>query len=393
MKLVGTSPDGTGTYKWYELIDSPTALFTGNEFETPPLDKSTSYFVSRVTDLGCEGDRMEVVAGIAPFMPVVTPHYEKAVICKNESHKILLDGAPAGSTYYWYETPVSTTPMYEGEEFETGPLTDSRNYFVRVIGPQGCISDGAFVAAAVDNSSPSAATANPLGGTICQNDASTITLANPQPNTTYRWYGEATGGEKLSEGMTFTSDVIDESTLYYVAAVNSFGCEGSRAPVTTNVIEVAEPSIDSSLPGVLKSSASVNNQWYLEGELLDGDVDQVLEVQAAGLYTVRVSFQGCEAWSGSIYKGDIITSLEDESRVIKLYPNPASEVLTIHVLGSDPVRGQLYDEGGRSIGDLSLVQVDGGWKGELDVRSFAKGLYLLRLSSVSKSVTHKVIIR
>jgi hypothetical protein len=70
---LSASSSGEGIYKWYETIDANASIFEGAEFETPVLEKTKTYYVSLVTDAGCESSRTAVEATIINFeTPVIT---------------------------------------------------------------------------------------------------------------------------------------------------------------------------------------------------------------------------------------------------------------------------------------------------------------------------------
>lgn len=60
------APD-SGAYRWYENQSSSVSIAEGEQFVTPILDKSKTYFVSIVNALGCEGAKIPVVAEVNNF--------------------------------------------------------------------------------------------------------------------------------------------------------------------------------------------------------------------------------------------------------------------------------------------------------------------------------------
>jgi hypothetical protein len=285
-----------------------------------------------------------------------------------------------------------------GTSYETGALTASTNLKVSAVGPQGCESVAELFEVLVDDSNPSANVAfNVNGGAqICQDTEAEVEITNPVAGMTYRWYESSSGTEAIHEGTTLPATTYADNQSYYLGAVNANGCEttaAARKQVDVQVVKFTEPEIDNSTYGVLSSSTAQAYQWYVNGEPISGEVDQSIRVLDPGHYAVQVDLLGCEAWSNTIFTTDLITSLSDESRIIRFFPNPTSDKITVHVLGNEPVSGQLLDDQGRAISSIHMMQGDNQWSGELDVRSFARGLYLLRLSSGTRSVTHKVILK
>lgn len=82
---------------------------------------------------------------------------------------------------------------------------------------------------------PVAPTVNP--GSNC-GPGSVILSANRAPTGGgYVWYNSATGGTSLhsSPGGTYTTQVLDSTTTFYVAAVSNSGCESPRTSVTATI--------------------------------------------------------------------------------------------------------------------------------------------------------------
>lgn len=398
ISFTNTSSSGVGNFLWFESPAQDAiavATVASGETYSPAVFKNTTYYVRYSPVPGCVGDAVEVQASVITFNPALTISSASAFVCKGQSHTLTVSGAPAGSRYIWYDISGDSVGM--GTSFSTGALMTSTNYKVAAYGPDGCKSDLKLLVAEVDESSPSVNVSHSLSGaTICQDTEVDVTLTNTDPGLIYRWYESGSSTAPIYEGTTLPATVYGDNQSYFVGAVNTHGCEtasASRKEIKVTVTKFAEPVLDNSVYGVLKSTTAQAYQWYVNGDPLAGEQDQTIRVFDPGYYAVKVDLQGCEAWSNTIFTTDMITSLTDESRVIRFFPNPVSDKLTVHVLGNEPITGQLLDEQGRSIAAVQLMQGDGQWSGELDVRSLARGFYLLRLSSGTRSVTHKVIIK
>jgi len=108
---------GVGSsYNWYASIDDvdPISSQSNNEFITPPIDVSTSYFVSIVNENGCESlDRFEVLAEIVNLeIPDIMYDNRQGVISTSveaESYQWYKDGIPIEG-----ETGISYTLLEVG---------------------------------------------------------------------------------------------------------------------------------------------------------------------------------------------------------------------------------------------------------------------------------------
>jgi hypothetical protein len=398
MTFTAVAEDGQGKFFWYataDLSEAPLDTTNSGENFVRTLSKGTTFFVRYSPSAGCLRDAMEVHGDTYTFNPALQISSTSDAMCEGQSNFLTVSGAPQGASYKWFDKNdnlLSTTP-----NLSTGPVTKESLFKVMAYDEMGCASSTKlFVPNIMAVPDVSTVTASLGAPSICQDTEAQVTITNPLPGATYRWYESKTSPRYVYEGQTLPSTQYASTQSYFLAAVNSIGCEtpaAARKEVAVAVKNFAEPVIEMPYYGVLKSSYSSGNQWYLNGEALEGEVAESLRIMNPGYYSVLITKDGCQAGSGVIFTTDLITSISDESRVIRFFPNPVSDKLTVHVLGDEPVTGQLLDEQGRSIATIQLMQGDGQWSGELDVRSLARGFYLLRLSSGTRSVTHKVIIK
>lgn len=382
-----------GTFKWYETATSVEVIGNQSVYETASLMKTRKYYVSLTTASGCEGPRTEVLAQVSNYSPVLSADngLSGKQICPQGSYTFTASGAQGNSIYAWFDSNESQEPLIESDQFTTPSLSGSRTYFLAAKNEAGCYSDRVAVEAIVDNAEVKADVSYSYNE-ICRNDVTTVNLTGLKPNTIYRWYDSEASKIILNEGSTFSTDVIGDKVDYYVAAVNSNGCEGAqRKKVSVDVIQFPDPVINSD-GAELASNFEAGNQWYLEEELLAGQTGKTLVVETPGLYNLYVSYKGCSEWASPVLKNTLVTGLEDYSRTIELYPNPVSEVLSVRVLGNEPVKSTLFDARGVEM-PVNLKYESGEWRGDLDVRSLSKGMYFLRISSETKVITHKVIIK
>jgi hypothetical protein len=67
--LTSSGAPAGGSYHWYDKADAATPITgqSGSQFITPSLTKTLTYFVSAVNSIGCEGQRVPVVATIVNY--------------------------------------------------------------------------------------------------------------------------------------------------------------------------------------------------------------------------------------------------------------------------------------------------------------------------------------
>lgn len=79
-----------------------------------------------------------------------------------------------------------------------------------------------------------APTANTAGTTACATQTTTLTVNNPNPALTYRWYN-ATGTTLLATGTSYTTDPLTANIRFLLESSNANGCTSYRTPVEVTV--------------------------------------------------------------------------------------------------------------------------------------------------------------
>lgn len=74
-----------------------------------------------------------------------------------------------------------------------------------------------------------------------------------------------------------------------------------------------------------------------------------------------------------------------KSLYLEVYPNPATDRLSIDLQSSDPFQAQVYDLSGRILENKVFTR---GEQQDLDIRSLAKGFYLLRVLNLQTQEQH-----
>jgi hypothetical protein len=182
-------------------------------------------------------------------------------------------------------------------------VQSSGSYAVRVRGANGCTSTSATVTTVVN---PIPATPTITRSTtlpICSGDSMILTSSSSINN---QWLLNG----NIVNGATSQNLVVRTQGNYTVRVINNSACFATSSSVTVNVLPSPNtPSVGNTRPltfcsgdnTVLVSSEFSNNQWLLNGNLISGATGQILNVQNAGSYNVRVTnIFGCSATSSPI---------------------------------------------------------------------------------------------
>ncbi|HTE33052.1 MAG TPA: T9SS type A sorting domain-containing protein, partial [Chryseolinea sp.] len=209
--------------------------------------------------------------------------------------------------------------------------------------------------------------------------------------TLYNWYETEGDASPIADqhANEFTTPVLSKSKTYYVAAVNSLGCESERVPVKATITNLDLPSI-TAVGNTLSSSFPDGNQWYVDGLIIENATSQTLEVTASGVYTVVATKDHCSVTSEG--REMVVTGIaEFQSKYIHVYPNPTTEKVTIEVRSTDPaIEARLIHASGKELGSIILTGSDDIKSGEFTMTSLPDGVYLIRINEGHHVFTKKI---
>jgi hypothetical protein len=300
------------------------------------------------------------------------------------------EGAPSGGGYKWYLTEDATDPIAgeTGSSFITPSLAKTKTYFVSAVNSLGCEGGRMAVTATVTYAYDIAGV---TGATICGGESSSISATGAPEDGSYRWYVNQGSVEPIPNqtGATFTTSGLSATTTFYVAAVNSAGCEGLRVPVTVEV-SALEDAMITVVGDVLTSNSDSGNQWYLNGTAISGATGKNYTAKESGVYKLVVTNGTC---STEIEKEFAITGDIDiaGSKGYLLYPNPSNGIIYIEVATSDPVEVSVKTQLGTEIAAGALKQEGDIRKGQFDISGHGNGMYLVIIKKGEQTVVRKIV--
>jgi hypothetical protein len=157
-----------------------------------------------------------------------------ASLCKTSSAVLTATGAPGDGSYRWYATEQSSTVLGTEAQFTTPTISENSNFYVTVANAQGCEGNRVpvkvlFVDLNQDLMVISSA------DQICKGNSLTFSAGNDLSGGSFNWYDSETASTPLFSGPEFTTPVLNESKVYFVAYTTVSGCEGDRQEVMANV--------------------------------------------------------------------------------------------------------------------------------------------------------------
>ncbi len=228
--LTATAPGGT--YQWYDAATGGNLLFTGSSYITPTLSVSSTFYV-QTTVAGCTGPR--AAATVSVLAAPAAPTASAASVCAG-SGTSLTATAPGGS-YQWYDAVSGGNLLHSGSVYTTAPLSNSVTYYIQTT--VGACTGARSAVTVTVNPIPSAPSSN--GGSICAGN--TVSLNATGAAGLYQWYDSTVSGTLLSSSNTYTTPVLNNTTIYYVQTTVA-GCTSARTAVTATVIPIQQPAFN-----------------------------------------------------------------------------------------------------------------------------------------------------
>ncbi|GAB3202266.1 hypothetical protein GCM10027293_27490 [Pontibacter aydingkolensis] len=266
--LAVASPLAGQNYKWYDRDN--TLVATGISFTTPALATTTVYYVesSYVDVPECiSNSRATVTVSVAPLPSA--PIAAGSSICSGNTAALKVSVIDANLTYKWYTIASGGTPVATSANFTTPVLTTGRTYYVEAVTESGCASPRTAVRVDV---TLQPATPSADNQQVCEGSTVVLTVNNPNNNLYYNWYNEATDGQLLATGETYTISSVTASVTYYVEAVTETGCVSptrkaveitvTPLPLTPQVNNLTVCAGQSAILSVTPAEAGVLYRWY-----------------------------------------------------------------------------------------------------------------------------------
>lgn len=151
-----------------------------------------------------------------------------------------------------------------------------------------------------------------------------------------------------------------------------------------------DTSVTQTAPGTLTANAAGAAYQWIDcdsGEPIAGATQKTLEATQTGNYAVVITQLGCSDTS-SCYNLIINSTYEPQEHGVKVYPNPASDWLTIELPGADQEMYALYDLMGRMLMNGNIQEE----KTTLNLAALENGLYILEIQSTKSKHQIKILL-
>ncbi len=374
----------SGSTVWYANATGGTALATTNSFTTPSITTTTTYYVEAVNG-SCTSIRTAVIATVntTPTITSTIPNSR----CGTGS--VVLNATSSAGNTNWYNVPTGGTPLATTNSFTTPSISTTTTYYVEA-STGSCTSSRTAVIATV-NTAPTVLTTTPAS----RCNAGTVTLGATASAGTLSWYANAIGGTALGTGTSFTTPSITITTTYYVETVNGV-CSSGRTAVTATITVTSPPIATanqtfcaSEIVGfiaVIPSGPSII--WY--DAATGGNVVPNNTILVTGTtYYASQTVSGCESTVRTpvtMTLGGCLGNDEFVANVIKLYPNPVIDFVTI---SSTEKMSKI--EIVNMLGQIIFSDAINEMETRVDMARYAAGSYIFRVLSNDTIQIFKVI--
>jgi PKD repeat protein len=235
---------------------------------------------------------------------------------------------------------------------------------------------------------PSSFAANASDISTCPGDVVNLSMVGTF-GATYTWEAN---GSVIANGVNTT--VSPATTTTYTAICNNGICNVSDEVTITVTPIPATPTIedDGATLTASTSTTGVTYQWYLNGSAISGATSAVYIASEDGDYTVVAIKNGCISNQSDVKSVESLAVINQFlDQLIAVYPNPVSKLLTVNINSTElsDLRISLIDVMGRALYDFAVT----GNQTQIDMNSFAAGVYMVKLTNAKGEFTIRQIVK
>lgn len=374
LTLTATSSDSV---TWYDTPSGGSSVGTGTSFTTPVLSATTNYY-ALATNGNCPSSRILTIATIGT--PASNPGTSSMQRC-GPGTVVLTASSP--DPILWFDSLSGGSQVDTGATFTTPSLTSTKTYYAQ--SNNGCLSNR-IAATATINSLP----ADPATYTN-QRCGQGIVKINATDADAVIWFDAASGGNQVGFGDTLTTPVISQTTTYYAQA-NNGTCPSNRIATVATVhplptINLGPDTIVNGISYQLNAGSGFSSYLWSTSE-----TGQTISITSTDTFCVTVTdANGCK--NDDCVFIDIINGVSEfeNDKLFSVYPNPTNGTITILY---SPLLSDIKIEVLNITGEVvKMVDANNLSSVNIDLSSFSKGIYLLKINTDSYSVIKKLIVQ
>lgn len=433
---------GTGNIVWYSQSTGGSPVASGNNFTTPVLNASATYYAENQVGSGSSNVGSTDISANGSFYTANTYRYMifdalsnftlvsvqvNAGAAGNRTIELRdAAGAVLQSATVNVPSGISTVTLnfniVAGTGYQLGVAGGSNLWrnnanavypytipgVVSIIGnnannlvyyyffynwsiSQSCASARVPVSIVVGNAqapvlSVNSAIAAPCEGSAVDIIATAANVASP----VYSWTVNGTAvnqfGNILSLNSVAAGDVVNCTIS---DPTNCSGITTASSTITLNVVALPSAPVITydGNSNTLSTSDGSSADWYFNGVLIAGSFGPTYMPTANGVYSAEGNNGTCVSPVSNLLDV-IIESVEEINHLVGIYPNPVSSELTIHVVNATPFKFAVYS----AVGELVISGNSNSSFERLDVGSLSQGVYTLQVLQEKNIQTLKFIV-
>jgi len=394
------STGNISSYSWDFGSGAEPATATGRGPHTVTYNSSGSATVSLTVVGSVNGSIAETKSD---YLTISTnPISEKTInfsssVCYGASTSITVVNAESDFSYQLYDNATNSplTSATEGTnsdlDFEVESLTENKEYYVLASDLNSSCTKILDTKPLISITPPSYTDFNLTSNEICSGETLIATIDDSQESVNY-YFIDAVTEEVLSdlfEGdggeLTIASDILTSNAKVNIRA-SSGTCDLDLSDETLIITVLPAPDASITAEGntLVASSGGTSYQWYLDGELIEGEESVVITAIAAGEYTVEVTSNGCSSISDPFTP--VVLAVEEliEKGELSFHPNPTNDVVNINQKGLFN-HLKVYSPEGRVIKDRSIKNNE-----VISLRSYNAGVYIFELTGPEERTVFRI---
>lgn len=241
---------------------------------------------------------------------------------------------------------------------------------------------------------PAPVISNPISGTdsVCSGDAAVLSYSVPAVANADSLIWSVNNNWTVASGQGTNSVTLlpaSGSTTISVSAYNTCGVSTPQT-LTVTVLDTPTVTINAQTNQLTSQTSGVAYQWYLDGNILNGENGISITPAQSGNYAVEVTdANGCSGLSQTL--NFIYNGLEETSfNSFSISPNP-NTTGNLHLTLTQPANKlqlKIIDVTGKEV----LAQYITSSVADLNIATLSKGMYLLTLTGEGRNIREKLLI-
>ena len=321
----------------------------------------------------------------------------------------------SGQSVTFTATPLNggTTPSYQWQVNGANVGTNSNTYTTSSL-PSGAIvtcimtsSQSGVIGSPATSNAITTTVVQPVEPTISINGTNTIcagtavtfttSTSNSGSSPSYQW--QVNGTNVGSNSPVYVTSSLTNGAQVTVTMTSSANCASPTSVTSTPFVVTVNPTPSTPTvtnnAGVLTSSSSTGNQWYLNGTLIPGATGQTYTPTANGVYTVKVTQNGCTSSASSPVTINGVGIEEMNMFGLNIFPNPSQGNFTVafNATMNESYTIRVYDEIGRLVHEGNVSNQEGEYAYSVELGKVASGMYNVTISNGTSEANRKVVIK